>query len=84
MPHTTGPSATLRNLQVAAAGDVAFCHSLNHITGTLRTGGEVDMWVRTTVCFREIDGRWVVTHEHTSSPFNAETGLASMDLNPDE
>src|SRR5918999_3021023 len=44
----------VRDLRVAAADDVAFCHCLNHITGTLKKGGEVDMWVRTTVCFRRI------------------------------
>lgn len=72
----------LRGLDVTAADDVAFCHSLNHITGTLKAGGDVDMWVRTTVCFRKIDGRWTVTHEHTSSPFDPETGKASVELQP--
>ena len=42
------------------------------------------MWVRTTVCFLKIEDRWMVTHEHTSSPFSPETGRASMDLKPDE
>lgn len=73
----------LRDLSVAVADEVAFCHSLNHITGTLRDGGDVDMWVRTTVCFRKVDGRWMVVHEHTSSPFDAETGTASVTLTPD-
>jgi uncharacterized protein (TIGR02246 family) len=72
----------LRDLRVTAADDVAFCHSLNHITGTLKEGGDVDMWVRTTVGFRKVDGRWIVTHEHTSSPFDLETGKASVDLQP--
>lgn len=72
----------LRDLRVAAADDVAFCHGLNHVTGTLREGGAVDMWVRTTVCFRRIGGRWLVTHEHTSSPFDPETGKAAIALQP--
>lgn len=72
----------LRDLGVTATDDVAFCHSLNHISGTLKEGGDVDMWVRTTVCFRKIDGRWMVTHEHSSSPFDMETGRASVDLKP--
>ena len=40
------------------------------------------MWVRTTVCFRKIDGTWLITHEHNSVPFNPETGKASLDLAP--
>ena len=40
------------------------------------------MWVRSTVCYRKIDGRWVVTHEHTSVPFDAESGKVSFDLKP--
>ncbi len=72
----------LRDLRVAAADDIAFCHSLNHISGTLKAGDDIDMWVRTTVCFRMIGGRWLATHEHTSSPFDIETGKASVDLKP--
>ncbi len=53
----------IHDLSVTAADAVAFCHSLNHISGTLRQGGEVDMWVRTTVCFRRIEGQWIVTHD---------------------
>ena len=72
----------LRDLHVSAGDGVAYGHSLNHITGTLEAGGDVDMWVRTTVCFRKLDGRWMVTHEHTSSPFDAATGTASVSLKP--
>ena|SRR5688572_17593502 len=46
----------------------AFCFFLAHITGT-KTGGQmVDYWVRVTTCFREVRGRWLVTHEHVSMP----------------
>jgi ketosteroid isomerase-like protein len=37
---------------------------------------------RKTVCFCKIDGRWKVTHEHISLPFDMETFKASVDLKP--
>jgi ketosteroid isomerase-like protein len=40
------------------------------------------MWWRTTVCFRKLDGKWMVTHEHNSVPFDVESGKASLDLKP--
>jgi ketosteroid isomerase-like protein len=35
---------------------VAFCHSLNRISGTRTNGEASDVWVRTTVGYRKIDG----------------------------
>jgi PhnB protein len=33
-------------------------------------GGEkVDLWFRETLGFRKIDGRWTITHEHSSVAF---------------
>jgi ketosteroid isomerase-like protein len=40
------------------------------------------MWWRATVCCRKVDGPWMVVHEHASAPFDAETGRASLDLEP--
>jgi ketosteroid isomerase-like protein len=72
----------VRDLSVTAGGGAAFCHYLYRVTGTMTNGREVDMWVRSTVCFRKADGAWVVAHEHTSVPFDAESGKASVDLKP--
>ncbi|MEK6288050.1 MAG: nuclear transport factor 2 family protein [Acidobacteriota bacterium] len=72
----------LRDLNITAGDDVAFCHSLNRVNGTRTDGGKIDMWWRATVCFRKIDGKWMVTHEHSSVPFDVETGKASLDLKP--
>jgi hypothetical protein len=30
----------------------------------------------------KIDGRWMVTHEHVSVPFDMKSGQALMDLKP--
>jgi ketosteroid isomerase-like protein len=40
------------------------------------------MWWRTTVCFRKIDEKWMVMHEHNSVSFDAESGKASLDFKP--
>ena len=72
----------LRDLSITAGDGVAFSHSLFRVSGTLIHGGRVDMWVRSTGCYRKVDGRWMLTHEHDSVPFDAETGKASLDLEP--
>lgn len=72
----------IRGLCAAAQGDLAFAHSLHRFSGTMTNGKEVDMWVRDTLCLRKLDGRWLITHEHMSEPFDPETGQASLDLRP--
>jgi uncharacterized protein (TIGR02246 family) len=72
----------IRDLNVAVGDEVAFCHYLYRVSGTLKSGGQVNMWVRATVCYRKVGGTWLITHEHNSVPFNAETGRASLDLEP--
>ena len=71
-----------RNVAVTFDGDVAFSHALSHVTGKLKTGYEIDMWFRTTLGFRRISGRWLIVHEHSSSPFDPESGKASLGLKP--
>lgn len=72
----------ISDLSITAGDDVAFCHYLYHVSGTLNDGGKVDMWVRSTVCYSKIDGKWMITHQHTSVPFNGESGKASLNLKP--
>jgi uncharacterized protein (TIGR02246 family) len=70
------------DLRIATDSDVAFAHSLSHVTGTKKDGAPLDMWWRSTVCYRKIDDRWMVTHEHNSVPFDPGSGRASLDLKP--
>jgi ketosteroid isomerase-like protein len=72
----------IRDLDVTVGGDVAFCHYLYHVTGTMKDGEQVNMWVRATSCFCKFDGTWKMTHEHNSVPFDAESGKALLDLKP--
>ena len=72
----------IRDLDITAGDDVAFSHGLCHVSAAKTDGGQLDMWWRTSVCFRKIDGKWMVTHEHNSVPFDRKTGKASLDLKP--
>jgi uncharacterized protein (TIGR02246 family) len=72
----------VRDVGIETGETAAFCHYLYRVSGTMTNGREVDMWVRATVCFRKIDGEWKITHEHTSVPFDAESGKASVALKP--
>jgi len=71
-----------RDLSITTGDDVAFCHSLNRVNGTKTDGEKIEMWWRATVCFRKIDNKWTVTHEHNAVPFDVENGKASLDLKP--
>ena len=71
-----------RDVVVTADGDVAFSHALSHVTGNLKTGAVVDMWFRTTLGFRRTGDRWLIVHEHSSSPFDPASGQASLGLKP--
>jgi ketosteroid isomerase-like protein len=72
----------LRDLTIDAGDDTAFSRSLNRVTATKLDGTNLDMWWRSTVCYRKIEDRWVVTHEHNSVPFDATNGQAALTLKP--
>jgi ketosteroid isomerase-like protein len=71
----------VRDLNVTTNGELALVHSLNHIEVTLPSG-PIDMWLRWTACFRQIDGVWLVVHDHVSVPADPEHGKAVMNLKP--
>jgi ketosteroid isomerase-like protein len=73
----------LAHLSIAVSGDVAFCHSLNHLEGTSTDGQREDMWTRSTLGLRKIDGEWKITHEHNSAPFYMDgSARPAFDLKP--
>ena len=76
--------AEARDLQITMGDEVAFSTSLNRIGGAKKGGEHTNIWVRVTVGFRKIEGRWLVTHEHVSTPFYMDGSLrAAVDLSPD-
>jgi uncharacterized protein (TIGR02246 family) len=70
------------DVQVSAEGNLGFCSFLYHVGGTLKTGDQVNMWVRATLCCRRIDGRWRIVHDHESVPFDPASGHALISLEP--
>jgi len=73
----------VRDLKVTADDEVAFCHGLHHVSGIAKGGNKIDMYWRATQCFRCIGGKWMIVHEHSSLPFDMETGKVSFDLKPE-
>ena len=73
----------VRDLTIAPSGDVAWCHSLNRLAGTRLDGRVVDMWMRSTLGLRKLDGQWRIAHGHTSVPFHMDGSFrAAIDLKP--
>ena len=50
----------IRDLSITAGDNVAFSHGLSHVSATRTDGEQLDMWWRTTVCFRKIHEKWMV------------------------
>jgi ketosteroid isomerase-like protein len=73
----------IAELTISMGGDIAYCHSLDHLTGTRTDGAREDYWTRATVGLRKTGDGWKVTHEHTSVPFYMDgTGRPAFDLRP--
>ena len=78
-----GIGLEVRGLAVTAAGEVAFCHGLTHMTGRKVDGAQVDLWFRTTLGLRKEGGAWRIAHEHESVPFYMDGSFkAAIDLQP--
>jgi uncharacterized protein (TIGR02246 family) len=71
-----------RDLTINAGDDVAFGHTLARLSGTLKNGKETGYWVRWTMCFRKVGGKWLIAHDQISVPLDIESGQALLDLQP--
>ena len=72
----------IHDLTIAVGDEVAFAHSLNRISGTLKNGSRTDFWLRATTGLRKIDGNWLITHDQVSVPLDFEAGTALLNLTP--
>jgi ketosteroid isomerase-like protein len=73
----------IRNQTISTSGDLACCHGLHHMTGIKVDGEKVDIWIRETLCLRQIDTHWRITHLHESVPFYMDGSFkAAVDLKP--
>jgi ketosteroid isomerase-like protein len=71
-----------RDISIVADEEVGFASMLSRVRGTLKTGERVDMWFRKTLGLQRRGGRWLITHDHGSVPFNPDSGQASLALKP--
>jgi PhnB protein len=68
---------------IEVSNTIAVACNLNHMTGTKVDGEKVDVWTRSTVCFRKEGEGWKVMHVHASVPFYMDGSLrAAVDLKP--
>jgi len=73
----------VRDLVIEAEGDLGFSRSLNHLKGSRTGGQQIDLWMRSTLCFRREQGAWKIVHAHTSVPFYpGPEAKAALDLQP--
>jgi len=72
----------IAGLQIKAGSRVAFCHSLHHISADTHNGSKLDMWWRETLTWEKINNEWLITHAHSSVPFDVNDGKASVGLKP--
>jgi uncharacterized protein (TIGR02246 family) len=72
----------IHGLNIVADRDVAYSHCLCRCGATDESGEEKTSWMRGTTCYRRIDGRWKIVHEHFSAPFDPTSGKALFDLKP--
>lgn len=72
----------IRDLHVFVSGDVAVTSMLIRSGGTLKSGREVELWVRATSSCQRSDGSWLIMHEHVSMPVDLSSGSAVMNLTP--
>ena len=72
----------IRDLTITVSDDVAFGHSLNRLSGTLKNGNRIDFWLRSTTCFRKIEGNWLIAHDQVSVPLDLESNRALLNLKP--
>ena len=74
-----------RDLNIAISGDVAFAHMLHLDKGNknlseLQSGR--GFWLRSTVCCRRSNSKWLIAHEHISLPVDFRSERVLMDLVP--
>jgi ketosteroid isomerase-like protein len=79
----TGPiGQEIGHLHVMAEHTVATAWMLIRASGTLKSGQDVDYWVRVSNSFHRSGEGWSIKHEHVSLPVDMQTRTAVMDLAP--
>ena len=70
------------DLAIAADRNLAYSHSIQHVSGTDTRGKPFDLTVRVTEVCRRIGGHWLIEHEHVSVPVDLETDKPDLASKP--
>jgi ketosteroid isomerase-like protein len=62
--------------------DMAYGHSIDHVSGKTTDGKQVDLTVRVSDVYRKIGGKWLIVHEHVSVPVDISNGQADLQSKP--
>ena len=71
------------DLKITAGSDVAFAYGLHRIKPINEESQIGQTWLRATVCYRKVGGKWQVAHEHVSLPFDPMTEQVAYIPHPD-
>jgi PhnB protein len=73
----------ITQLRTTTGDDVAFCTSINRLSGTKTDGAKPELWFRQTMGLRKEGGAWKLVHLHESVPFYMDGSMrAAVDLKP--
>ena len=59
-----------RDIVIHVSGDTAIMHGVHHFIPTPADDPSGQTWMRVTVGYRRIEGKWKSVHDHISIPFN--------------
>ena len=75
-------SVERRDLAVSVSGDMSMAHWIWRIVVVPHDERSAKTWIRTTACYRRIQGVWRIVHEHCSIPFDPMTSQVVFTLDP--
>jgi ketosteroid isomerase-like protein len=77
------PEVAINDLSITTNGsDMAYTHSIDHLSARTADGKPLDFTVRVTDVFRKIGGKWLIVHEHVSVPVDLMSGQADLQSKP--
>ena len=72
------PKVEFVSLHVVTDGNMALANSVQHFTGTDKSGKPTEMTFRVTDVWQKQEGQWKMIHTHVSFPTDMASGKADM------
>jgi ketosteroid isomerase-like protein len=72
------PKVEFVSMHVVTDGTMALANSVQHFTGSDKSGKPIDMTFRVTDVWQRQNGQWKIIHTHVSFPTDMATGKADM------